>query len=58
MNYIELKILERKAVEGLRRTFESLRNDAVLPQTMAVPLGEVKTDIGMYEFELRVTLRT
>lgn len=58
MSDIKLRQLENKAIECLRRAFSSLRDDAVLPEKMILPLGEVITDIGAYVFELRVTLRT
>jgi hypothetical protein len=54
---IKLRQLENKAVEALRRAFSTLRDDAVLPEKMTLPLGEVITDIGTYAFELRVDLR-
>jgi len=55
---IRLRQLENKAVEAVRRAFSSLREDAVLPQKMTLPLGQVTTDTGIYTFELSVTLRT
>lgn len=58
MSDIKLRQLEKKAVEAVRRSFTSLRNDAVLPEKMTLPLGEVTTDIGVYVFELNVRLRT
>lgn len=57
MNDIELKTIERKCAEALRRAYSTLNDDAVLPAKMTFPLGEVKTDIGAYVFELRVTKR-
>ena len=55
---IKLKQLENAAIEGLRRAFSTLRDDAVLPSLMSLPLGEVVTDIGTYAFELRVILKS
>jgi hypothetical protein len=56
MTDLELKFLERKCLESLKRAYGTLRDDAVLPATMTFRLGEYRTDIGAYAFELKVSL--
>lgn len=56
MSDIKLKQMETKAVEAVRRAFASLQNDAVLPETMTFPLGEMHAEFT-YTFELRVSMR-
>lgn len=59
MNDLELKALENKAFEGLRSAFARLRNDAVMPETMSLHLGDVKAGDGkMYSLELVVVLNS
>lgn len=56
MNELELKRLEKRAVECLQRAFSDLRDLAVRPERMSVVLGEISTDLGQYVVELRVSL--